>query len=202
MEFEKPSLHNKNLVKYLRVYMDEWNMSQPALAEDIGVSSIQKWMRGLWPNAKSCEKLFDYFGVDFTEKFVYYTRDGKLMFEGSHQTFLDYLNIKHQWYLALVRDGKVIRKELPVADGECADYKTYDVTPESFTANHSRVFEAYVDDELVIRGNAKEVSKKFNLSPITMSHYMHMTKIGERKPHEVKFYHVGYDFKKNLEVAE
>lgn len=202
MEFEKPTLHNKDLAKYLKEYMSEWNMSQPALAEDIGVFSIQKWMRGLRPSTKSCKMLLDYFGVDFTEKFSYYTPDGKLMFEGVHEMFLKYLDIGHHWYLTLVRNGKVIRRWLPVADDECAEYKTYDVSSESFDANHSRVYEVYLNDELVIKGNAKDVSKKMGIPKSALKNHLALTKRDEKKPSNFKVYHVGYDFKKNLEVAE
>lgn len=199
MEFQEPSLHNKDLIGYLNDYMTDWNLSPEALAEDIGVSSIRRWLRGTRPSLKSCEKLFDYFDVDFTERFAYYTPDGKLMFEGTHEVFLNYLDIGHHWFIALEKDGKVIRKSLPVADGECADYKAYDVSSESFNANYSRIYEAYLNDELVIRGNAKEVSKKIGVLKSSLKNHLAWTKSGKKGSNDFKVYHVGYDFKKNLE---
>lgn len=77
MKFQQPALYNKDLIKYLNDYMTEWNISPEVLAEDIGVSSIRRWLRGTRPSPKSCEKLLEYFGVDFTEKFAYHTPDGK-----------------------------------------------------------------------------------------------------------------------------
>ena len=87
MEFQQPTLHNKDLIKHLKDYMAEWNISAEVLAEDIGVASIRGWLKGVKPSSKSCEKLFDYFDIDFSEKSAYYTPDGKLMFEGTHETF-------------------------------------------------------------------------------------------------------------------
>lgn len=202
MNFEQPTLHNKNLIKHITNYMQEWNISPEVLAEDIGVTSIRGWLKGVRPSPKSCKKLFDYFDVDFTERFAYYTPDGKLMFEGTHEVFLSYLDIGHHWFIALEKDGKVIKKSLPVADGECAEYKTYDISPDSFTANYSRIYEAYLKDELVIRGNAKEVSKKIGVLKSSLKNHLAWTKSGKKGPNDFKVYHVGYDFKKNLEETQ
>ena len=202
MKFQQPSLHNKNLIKYLHDYMTKWNISPEVLAEDIGVASIRRWLKGTRPRPISCEKLLDYFGVDFTEKFAYYTPDGKLMFEGTQDMFLNYLDVGRLWLLALEKDGKIIKKSLPVADGECAEYKTYEVSPESYRANHSRVFEVYLNDDLVIRGNAKDVSKEMGIAKSSLKNHLTWTRNGKKKPNDFKVYHIGYDFKKNLEVVE
>ena len=202
MEFQEPSLHNKDLVKYLSDYMTEWNLSPEALAEDIGVASTRRWLRGTRPSPKSCEKLFDYFGLDFTERFAYYTPDGRLMFEGTHETFLMYMDFGKSWFNALQNEGKIIRKSLPVADGECDECKTYDVLPESFNTRYSRVYEVYLNDKVIARGNGREVCKAMNIAVTTLRNRLMMSKKGDLKPHEYQVYHTGYDFKRNLEVAE
>lgn len=198
MEFEKPTLHNKNLIKTLKDCMAEWNMSALALAEDIGVPEIYRWLNGIWPNSQSCELLLDYFGIDFTQMFAYYTPDGKLMFEGSHELFLTYLDISYHHFYVLARKGKLIRKSLPIKDGECEPYKIYDVSPDSFKANYSRVFAAYSNGEMIVKGNAEEVTEPFELNPIYINKYIKRTEDGTGIA-GIEFYHVGYDFKKNLE---
>lgn len=200
MEFQEPSLHNKDLIGYLNNYMIEWNLSPEALAEDIGVVSIRRWLKGTRPSAKSCEKLLDYFDVDFSEMFGYYTPDGKLMFEGTYEMFLNYLNIGRHWCIMLEKEGKVIRKSLPVGDGDCAEYKTYDISPDSFNANYSRVYEVYLDDKLVIRGSAEEVTKELGLPKWGLKNRLSLTKRNEKVPNDFKVFHVGYDFHKNLAV--
>lgn len=122
------------------------------------------------------------------------------MFEGTQDMFLSYLDVGRLWLLALEKDGKIIKKSLPVADGECAEYKTYEVSPESYTANYSRVYEVYLNDELVIRGNAKEVSKEMGIAKSSLKNHLTWTRNGKKRPNDFKVYHVGYDFKKNLEV--
>lgn len=57
MEFQEPTLHNRDLVKLLHDYMTEWNISAEVLAEDIGVASIRRWLKGTRPRPISCEKL-------------------------------------------------------------------------------------------------------------------------------------------------
>lgn len=199
MEFQTPSLHNKNLIKYLNDYMTEWNISPEVLAEDIGVSSIRKWLIGIRPSPKSCEKLLDYFGVDFSEKSAYYTPDGRLMFEGTHETFLVYMDFDKNRFNALQNEGKIIRKSLPVADGECAECKAYDVLPESFNARYSRVYEVYLNDRVIARGNGREVCKAMGIAVTTLRNRLMMSKKGDLKPHEYQVYHTGYDFGKKLE---
>ena len=201
MEFQEPSLHNKDLIGYLNDYMTEWNISAEVLAEDIGVSSIRRWLRGTRPSPKSCEKLFDYFGIDFSEMFAYHTPDGKLMFEGTHETFLVYMDFDKNRFNALQNEGKIIRKSLPIADGECAECKAYDVLPESFNTHYSRVYEVYLNDKVIARGNGREVCKAMNIAVTTLRNRLMMSKKGDLKPHEYQVYHVGYDFKKNLEVV-
>ena len=202
MEFQTPTLHNKNLIKHLEEYMIEWNISAEVLADDIGVASIYGWFKGVKPNAISCEKLFDYFGVDFAEKFAYYTADGRLMFEGTHETFLMYMDFGKSWFNALQNEGKIIRKTLPIADGECAECKTYDVLPESFNTRYSRVYEVHLDGKVIVRGNGREVCKSMGIAVTTLRNRLMMSKKGDLKPHEYQVYHTGYDFKRNLEVAE
>ena len=200
MEFQEPSLHNKDLIGYLKNHMIEWNLSQEVLAEDIGVASIRRWLKGTRPSIKSCEKLLDYFGVDFTEMFGYYTPNGKLMFEGTHAMFLNYLNIGKNWGIMLEKEGKIIRKSLPVGDSDCAEYKTYDVSPDSFNANYSRIYEVYKNDELVIRGSAEEAAREIGVSKLVLKNYLSLTKRTEKSHYGYKVYHVGYDFHKNLAV--
>ena len=173
-------------------------MSALALAADIGVPEIYRWLNGTWPNSQSCELLLDYFGIDFSQMFAYYTSDGKLMFEGPHELFLTYLDISYHHFYVLARKGKLIRKSLPVKDGECEAYKVYDVSPDSFKANYSCVYAAYINGEMIVKGSAEEVTKPFGLNPIYINKYISRTKEGTG--HAVaEFYHVGYDFKKNLE---
>ena len=199
MEFQEPSLHNKDLIGYLNDYMTEWNISAEVLAEDIGVSSIRRWLRGTRPSPKSCEKLFDYFGIDFSEMFAYHTPDGKLMFEGTHETFLVYMDFDKNRFNALQNEGKIIRKSLPIADGECAECKAYDVLPESFNTRYSRVYEVHLNDKVIARGNGREVCKAMGIAVTTLRNRLMMSKKGDLKPHEYQVYHVGYDFRKNLE---
>lgn len=199
MEFQQPTLHNKDLVKHLKDYMTEWNISAEVLAEDIGVASIRKWLRGIRPSPKSCEKLFEYFGVDFAEKSAYYTPDGRLMFEGTHETFLVYMDFDKNRFNALQNEGKIIRKSLPVGDGECAECKAYDVLPESFNTRYSRVYEVHLNDKVIARGNGREVCKAMGIAVTTLRNRLMMSKKGDLKPHEYQVYHVGYNFKQNLE---
>ena len=200
MEFQTPTLHNKNIIKHLKDYMTEWNMSALALAEDLGVYEIYRWLNGVWPKPKSCELLLDYFGIDFTEKFAYYTPDGRLMFEGPHELFLLYIDVGVHWCSTMMNSGKIIRKSLPIAEGECAEYVAYDVLPESYRTRYSKVYEVYSKDEMVAKGNAREVCEVMGISLSTLGNRLMMSKKGNLKPHEYQVYHVGYDFKKNLEV--
>lgn len=141
-----------------------------------------------------------YFGIDFTEMIGYYTPDGKLMFEGTHAMFLNYLNIGKHWGIMLEKEGKVIRRSLPVGDGDCAEYRTYEISPNSFNANYSRVYEVYRDGELVIRGSAQEAAKEIGVSKWALKNYLSLTKRTEKSHYGYKVYHVGYDFHKNLAV--
>ena len=201
MEFQQPTLHNKNLIKHLEDYMTKWNISPEVLAEDIGVVSIRWWLKGVRPSPKSCEKLFDYFDIDFSERSAYYTPDGRLMFEGTHEMFLVYMDFGKSRFNALQNEGKIIRKPLPIADGECTEYKAYDVLPESFNTRYSRVYEVHLNGKVIVRGNGREVCKAMNIAVTTLSNRLTMSKKGNLKPHEYQVYHVGYDFKKNLEVV-
>ena len=46
MEFQETSLYNRDLVKFLKEYREEWNISRQVLAEEIGVSSVFNWEKG------------------------------------------------------------------------------------------------------------------------------------------------------------
>ena len=204
MKFQQPTLHNKDLIKHLKDHMAEWNISAEVLAEDIGVASIYGWFKGVKPNAVSYEKLLDYFDIDFSEKSAYYTPDGRLMFEGTHETFLVYMDFDKNRFNALQNEGKIIRKSLPVADGECAECKAYDVLPESFNTRYSRVYEVHLNDKVIARGDGREVCKAMGIAVTTLRNRLMMSKKGDLKPHEYQVYHVGYSFMQNLEkeVAE
>lgn len=199
MQFEQPTLHNKDLIKHLTNYMEEWNISPEVLGEDIGTTSVRWWLNGAKPNTESYQKLLDHFDVDFTEKFAYYTPDGHLMFEGTHDTFLLYLDIGHNWYKKLENNGKVIRHTLPTADGDCAEYVAYDVSPESFKANYSRVYEVYKHDKPVFKGNGREVCKYMGITVTRLMERLKMSRDKALQPDGYYVYHIGYDFKKNLE---
>ena len=198
MEFEKPSLTNFDLAKFLKNYMTEWNMSEPALSEDLGVSNINPWVHGHWPRSPGVAKLKDYFGIDASKKFAYYTSDGKLMFEGPADLFLRYLDISRDRYLKLNKMGKIIRKDLPITDVSCDLFKTYDVSASSIKLSKGRIYEAYEDDVLVAKGSFEKIAKEVGLSTTTIGNIFRLTSVNKNFSHKLNVYHVGYDFKRNI----
>jgi len=61
---------NENLVKMLKSYLDDKDMTREELGQAIGVpyTTVASWMQGKsYPRAKTMEKLADYFGVTISD---------------------------------------------------------------------------------------------------------------------------------------
>ena len=73
MEFQETSLYNRDLVKFLKDYREEWNISRQVLADEIGVSSVFNWEKGGVVGSYSMRLIKEYFDIDFSIKYAYYT---------------------------------------------------------------------------------------------------------------------------------
>ena len=197
MEFQETSLYNRDLVKFLKDYREEWNISRLVLAEEIGVSSVFKWEKGEAVSSNSMRLIDEYFGMDFSIKYAYYTADGKLMFEGSKDLFIKYLGITETRYYHLLKDGLVIKRDLPVSDIETDLYKTYTVAPNSINLNRRKVYGAYKKGSLLAQGSLTEIAEQLKVS---FNHVKWLKTMTPKVKHDrfIKIYHIGYQFNEDL----
>ena len=197
MEFQETSLYNRDLVKFLKDYREEWNISRQVLAEEIGVSSVFNWEKGGVVGSNSMRLIKEYFCLDFSIKYAYYTADGNLMFEGPKDLFIKYLGITETRYYHLLKDGLVIKRDLPVSDIETDLYKTYKVAPNSINLNNRKVYGAYKDGHLLAQGSLTEIAEQLKVS---FNHIKWLKTMTHKEKHDrfIKIHHIGYQFNEDL----